>query len=145
MDADCRMMSFFALTLPNRPGELANFTAQLTNAGINILGLWSDNPGGAETRIACVPESAAAFRQFFNNVDMRVEEGNTIFVRDTDQPGRLTALLNKIADAKINVESIECVATGDVYGCFIWTTPDRLEELRKVLDARPVGANHAAQ
>lgn len=145
MDADCRMMSFFALTLPNRPGELANFTAQLTNAGINILGMWSDNPGGTATRIACVPESAAAFRQFFNNVDMGVEEAYTIFVRDVDQPGRLAALLKVIADAEINVESIECVATGEQYGCFIWTTPEQLEALRKVLHARPVGANHAAK
>jgi len=133
MDGRWTSMTFFALTLPNRPGELAHFAAQLRDAGINLIGLWCDEPGVDETRISCVPESPELFRQFFAGVKMPIEEGTTFYMTGPDEQGALVPTLQRIAAAGINIESIETIAAGNRYGCFIWCDQSQLGALAAVL------------
>ena len=59
-----RKVSYFAMSLPNHPGELARFADQLHAEGINLHGLWGYASGGDEPRLSCVPEVPGAFRRF---------------------------------------------------------------------------------
>jgi hypothetical protein len=135
MDGQWKSMTFFALSLPNRPGELAHFTAQLRDAGINLIGLWCDEPGVVETRISCVPESPELFRQFFAGVKIPLEQGTTFYMTGRDEQGALVPTLQRIAEAGINIESIESISTNGRFGCFIWCDQSQLGKLAAVLDS----------
>lgn len=135
MPMSWKMISYFALTLPNRPGELAHFAAQLRDAGINLIGLWGYEADGDRTRIACVPESAAAFRRFFSDSGVPLDEGVTLYISDLDTSGALVELLHRIAAGGINIDSIECVAAGPRFGCFIWTDPAKSAALDAALQS----------
>ena len=138
MPAIWKEMPHFALTLPDRPGELAHFMAQLRDAGISLMGLWGYGVAGRSegsnlTRIACVPESPESFRLFFKPAGLHIEEGRVFFLSDLDRRGALVETLRKVADAGINVDSIECVVTGDRFGCFLWPDEGQFDALRKLL------------
>jgi prephenate dehydratase len=135
MDGQWKSMTFFALSLPNRPGELAHFTAQLRDAGINLIGLWCDEPGVEQTRISCVPESPELFRQFFAGVNIPIEQGTTFYMAGPDEVGALVATLQRIAAAEINIESIETIAAGGRYGCFLWCDQSQIGKLASVLNS----------
>lgn len=135
MDGQWTSMTFFALTLPNRPGELAHFTAQLRDAGVNLIGLWCDEPGVEETRISCVPQSPELFRQFFAGANLPMEEGTTFYMTGPDEQGALVPTLQRIADAGINIESIETIAAGGRFGCFIWCDQSQIGRLSTVLNS----------
>jgi hypothetical protein len=137
MPGPWKTMRFFALSLPNRPGELACFAAQLRDAGINLLGLWAFETtlGAEEARVACVPDSPAAFRRYFQDAGIEMEEGTTFYITEMDTPGVLLPWLQKIAENGINLESVECVACGGQFGCFVWVEPERVKDLVRVTGA----------
>lgn len=137
MAAQWKKMAYYAFRLPNRPGELARFAQQTRDAGINLLGLWGYAPGVDEPMLSCVPDSSDTFRQFAKSDNWpgggNVEEGHMLYLCADDTAGALVEVLQRIADADINVESIECVATGDRFGCFLWTERNDLDQLERIL------------
>jgi hypothetical protein len=136
MPSPWRSIRYFALSLPNRPGELACFSAQLHDAGINLLGLWATpEERDDHARVACVPESPAAFRRYFQDAGLEIEEGTAFFITAEDTPGALLPWLQRIAEDGINVESIECVSCGGEFGCFVWVAPTQVERFIRVTGA----------
>ena len=113
-------MTNFAFVLPNRPGELARLTADLRRAGINLVGLWGYAEGEDEPRVSCVPESPEQFRRFCAQHDIECDEGAALYMIGDDTPGALHETLRQVAAAKINLEAIECVSSGNRFGCFLW-------------------------
>lgn len=134
-----KKMSYFALRIENQPGELARFAQKARDAGVNFMGLWGYAPGVDEPHMACVPENPDVFRAFARSDDFpgsgRVEEGTTFYMNAEDSPGALVGVLSRIAEAGVNVESIECVSAGPRFGCFLWAEPSQIEALEKVLTA----------
>lgn len=126
-------VTYFALSLPNRPGELARFAKQLEEKKINLLGLWG-YADGPEPRLSLVPEKPGKFRRFANAAGIELEEGRTFHRTGRDRPGALAKSLRKIAEAGINVEAIETVAAGKGYGCFIWADEQHWADLEKILE-----------
>jgi prephenate dehydratase len=125
-----KRMTSFAMSLPNRPGELANFMEQLETGGINLIGLWGER---TLERIACVPESPAAFRAFFRESGIAIEEGQAFFLSGEDRPGALVRSLRAISMARINVDAIECVASNGRFGCFLWVAEHHWPQLERIL------------
>jgi len=123
----------FAVSLPNRPGELARFSERLRDANINLIGLWGYAPGQEEPWISCVPESPEAFRNFASLAGLDCEEGKAMYLSADDRPGALVRTLRRIAEAGINIDAIESVASGDRFGCFIWADEDSWEQLEAAL------------
>ena len=127
-------MTYFAFGLPYEPGELAQFAQQLRDAGISLVGLWGDTAGaGPESRFSCVPESPPAFRVFMQSAQFPLEEGQTFYCTGEDRPGALIDALRKIGEAGINIDTIESVAAGDRFGCFIWAAEDTWPKLAALL------------
>lgn len=123
---------YFALSLPNEPGELARFTDRLGKAGINLVGLWGDASGG-QPHLSVVPADPEAFKAFARESEVAFEEGRTFYRSGDDRPGALIETLQKIADAGINIDAIETVGTGERFGCFIWAEEGKWDQLAKLL------------
>jgi prephenate dehydratase len=133
--AQWTMMSDFAITLPDRPGELARLASRLREADVNLLGLWGYGSGAAEARFYCVPESAEQFRNFAESAELAVEEGTTFFLQGTDSGGALVARLDAIAHAGINLRAIEAIRVGGAFGAFLWADSADWPRLAEVLTA----------
>ena len=133
MAGEWKSMVNFAVSLPNRPGELARFAERLREAEINLLGLWGYAPGHDDPWISCVPESPQAFRDFVALAGLECEEGKTLYMCAEDRPGALVRTFRRIADAGINVDAIETVSAGDSFGCFIWADDEQWEKLEAVM------------
>ena len=133
MASTWKKLTYFAFNLPNRPGELARFTAQLRDAGIDLLGLWGYADGLDNPRISCVPVDAPAFRVFMQKGTVAVEEGQTFYLSDANRAGALVETLQRVADEGINIDTIECVAGGAEFGCFIWSAEADWAGLERLL------------
>lgn len=128
-------MTSFAFNLPNQPGELSRFTALLSAAQINLIAIWGYTDGEDEPRLSLVPEKPDAFRIFAASNGLDLEEGKTLYCAGVDTTGALVDTFMRIADAGINVEAVESMATDGRFGCFLWTDPDDFDALIDVLDA----------
>ena len=128
-----QLVSFFALTIPNRPGELARFADQLHGADIHLLGLWGYASGQDEPRLSCVPKIPGAFRRWARSEELSVEEGQAFYLRDEERPGAMVETLDRIASVGINVTAIECVSSGDAFGWFLWADQSDMEALQELL------------
>jgi hypothetical protein len=133
MAATWKTMTYFALTLPNRPGELGRFTKGLADAKINLVGLWGYAEGQDEPRLSCVPASPDAFRKYAAKARLKVEEGKTFYCSGEDRPGALVETMRRIGEAGINIDAIETVAAGERFGCFVWAEERHWPALEKLL------------
>ncbi|MCZ6835527.1 MAG: hypothetical protein O7G85_07115 [Planctomycetota bacterium] len=128
-----KKLTYFAFVLPNRPGELARFTTSLRESGVDLMGLWGYAESEELPRISCVPVNADAFRGWLDEHDIEAEEGRTFYLSETNNPGALVESLQGIADVGVNIDTIECVAAGEHYGCFIWSNERDWDELETLL------------
>ena len=128
------MMSDYAITLPDRPGELARLAAKLRAADVNLVGLWGYGGGGDEAAsFYCVPESAEQFRHFARSAELDATEGTTMYITGTDNIGSLVRTLEQIATAGVNLHAIQSVAFNGEFGCFVWADPEDWPKLKKLL------------
>jgi hypothetical protein len=116
-----KALTDFAITLPDRPGELGRFGARLRAADINIIGLWGIGHGQDGALFHLVPENADQFRNFAQSIDMVVREGTTFLLSGADHPGVLVELLEHVADRGINLRRMHSVSLDGTFGCFLWT------------------------
>ncbi len=126
-------LTCFAFGLPNRPGELARFTAQLQQAEVDLLGLWGSSEHEGTPHIACVPVAPDEFRSFMSEGGVKFEEGAAFFLSGPNAPGALVDSLKLIAEAGVNLQTIECVGAGDRFGCFIWADESDWSVLERTL------------
>ncbi len=124
---------YFAFSLPNKPGEVARFAAQLLQANLDMLGLWGYAEDQDQHRISCVPVDPDSFREFMNAGGVKMEEGTTFYLIGDNRPGSLVETLDLIASKGINIDTIECIATAGQFGCFIWTEEKDWDALGSLL------------
>jgi len=124
----------FAIELANRPGELARLSAQLQEAGVNLLGLWGDHSVDGKENFHCVPESPKQFRQFAEKEGLQITEGMTVYIHGDDQEGALADMLELIATAGVSIQAIQAVVIKAEFGCFIWVGDEDWDTLFRTLD-----------
>jgi hypothetical protein len=103
-----------AISVDDRPGELAKIGEALGKAGINIEGLMGLGLEGRGIIHVCVQDGPAA-RRALEGAGIKVEgEADAILsgpFQDVERPGSLGEMARKVADAGINVRVLY-VATG---------------------------------
>ena len=133
MDKQCTKESYFTFNLPNKPGELARFAAQLLQANLDMLGLWAYGEDHNQHRISCVPVEPDSFREFMNAGGVKLEEGTTFYLVGDNRAGALVETLDLIASKGINIDTVECIATDGRFGCFIWALEKDCDALGSLL------------
>jgi len=109
----------FAISLANRPGELASISIKLQEAGVSLLGMWGDSRPDGTSTLRCVPESPKQFRKFADQAGLTVKDGMTVFLHGDDSEGALVETLELISTAGVNVHAIQAVVLHNEFGCFI--------------------------
>ncbi|HEY2992592.1 MAG TPA: hypothetical protein VGM22_07255 [Methylomirabilota bacterium] len=131
-----RLVEYFYITTPQKPGVGAAVLNELRQAGVNLLG-FSGFPSGRGAQIDFVPEDAAAFRAVAKKAKWKVTGPKKAFlIAGDDRTGAVADFLGKLADAKINVTAVDAACAGaGRYGAILWVAPRDVTRAARALGA----------
>ncbi|HTO10209.1 MAG TPA: hypothetical protein VMQ51_01460 [Candidatus Binatia bacterium] len=119
-----RLVEYFYVTTSQKPGVGAAVLNELRRAGVNLLA-FSGFPAGRGAQIDFVPENAAAFRAAAKAAKWKVTGPKKAFlITGDDRTGAVADILQKLADARINVTAVDAACAGaGRYGAILWVAP----------------------
>ncbi|HEV8473902.1 MAG TPA: hypothetical protein VGR82_14075 [Methylomirabilota bacterium] len=131
-----RIAQYFYVDVPNQPGIGASMLATLRDAGVNLLA-FSGFPSGRRAQIDFVPEDVAAFRAAAKAAKWKLVGPKKAFlVSGADRPGAVAEFVSKLAQAKINITTVDAVcAGGGTYGAILWVAQRDVARAAKALGA----------
>ena len=141
-----RVVDYFYITVPNKPGEGARALDLLRAEGVNLLA-FSAFPAGRKTQADFVPEDSAAFRRVAKKAKWKVTGPKKVFlVQGDDRVGAVADLIGALAAAKVNITALDAVSVHHRYGAIFWVAPKDLKKANKALSTlnAPVDAMSAA-
>ena len=131
-----RLVEYFYITAPNKPGEGARALKTLKEAGVNLLA-FSGFPQGRRAQLDFIPADPAAFKQAAKRSKWKVVGPKRGFlVQGEDRVGAVADLLERLGPAKINVTAIDAVCVSDGrYGAIFWVAAKDVKKAAALLGA----------
>ena len=131
-----RVVEYFYVTAPQKPGVGAAILNELRRAGVNLLA-FSGFPSGRGAQIDFIPEDGAAFRAAAKKAKWKLTGPKKAFlIAGDDRPGVVADMLQKLADAKINVTAVDAACAGaGRYGAILWVAPRDVGRAAQALGA----------
>jgi hypothetical protein len=130
-----RVVDYFYLMVPDKPGEGARVLNVLKEAGVNLLA-FSGFPEGRRTQLDFFPMDASAFKQAAKNAKWKVVGPKRGFLlQGDDRVGAVAELLERLGNAKINVTAIDAVSVDGRFGAIFWVAPKDLKKAAALLGA----------
>ena len=131
-----RVVEYFYVVAPNKPGEGARALNTLEEAGVNLLA-FSGFPQGRRCQLDFIPADAAAFRQAARRAKWKVVGPKRGFlVQGDDRVGAIAELLERLGGATINVTAIDAVCADGRYGAIFWVAPIDIKKAAALLGAQ---------
>jgi hypothetical protein len=137
---DIRPIDYFYATVPDRPGEALRVLSTLQHAGINLLGVSAFPHGARRSQLDLIPEDSATFMKAAKSLRLKLSKKKSGFlIRGDDRPGAIAEITQKLAQAKINITSVQAFCAGSGrYGGMLRVKPT---DLRKATKAIGVGVS----
>lgn len=131
-----RVVEYFYVMAPQKPGVGAALLAELRRAGVNLLA-FSGFPSGRGAQVDFVPEDPAAFRAAAKQAKWKLTgPKRALLLEGDDRPGVVAEIMQKLADAKINVTAIDALCAGaGRYGAIVWVDPRAVPKAARALGA----------
>jgi len=131
-----RVVEYFYVTAPQKPGVGAAILNELRQANVNLLA-FSGFPAGRGAQIDFVPEDPATFRAVAKKAKWKLTGPKKAFlIAGDDRPGVVAELLQKLADARINVTAVDAACAGNGrYGAILWVAPRDVAKAARALGA----------
>ena len=130
-----RVVDYFYLMVPDKPGEGARVLNVLKDAGVNLLA-FSGFPERRRTQLDFFPADSAAFKQAVKKAKWKVVGPKRGFLlQGDDRVGAIAELLERLGSAKINVTAIDAVLVDGRYGAIFWVAPKDVKKAAAFLGA----------
>ena len=131
-----RLVEYFYVMVPQKPGVGAALLAELRQAGVNLLA-FTGFPSGRGAQVDFVPQDPAAFRAVAKKAKWKVTgPKRALFLEGDDRPGVIAEVMDKLAAAKINVTAIDALCAGaGRYGAILWVAPRETTKAARILGA----------
>lgn len=131
-----RVLDYFYIMTPDKPGEGARVLTQLRDAGVYLTAIHAF-PAGRRAQIVFIPSAAAGFKAAARKAGWKVVGPKKAFAIDgADRTGALVNHLAKLGKAKINVTAVDALAAGaGRFGAVLWVKPRDVKRAAKVLGA----------
>jgi len=131
-----RLVDYFYIEIPDKPGEGARVLGTLRDARVNLLAFHAF-PKGRRAQLDFVPTDSAAFKAAAKNAGWKAVGPKKAFVIEgEDRVGALVYYGTQLADAKINVTAITAVVAGPGrFGGILWVKPRDVKRAAKTLGA----------
>jgi hypothetical protein len=136
MAEEVRLVDYFYVLVPDKPGAGSRILQQLKDGDVNLLA-FSGFPEGRRAQLDFVPEDPAALKRLARRAKWKLVGPKKAFlIADEDRVGALADLLGRLADAGINVIASDAVATrAGQFGVILWVAPRDVRKAAKVLGA----------
>ena len=134
MGETIRLVDYFYMEVPDKPGEGARVLGQLKAAGVNLIG-YSGFPKGRRAQLDFIPDDPAAFKAVARQNRWKLVGPKKGFVIQGDERvGAVADLLGVLAAVKISVTAMDAVCAGaDRYGAILWVKPKDVRRAAKAL------------
>ncbi len=131
-----RKVTYYKITIPNKTGQGAKTVGALSDAGVNLLA-FTGFPAGQKSQIDFIPEDATAFEQAAKRAKIKISQKKPCFViQGDDRTGAIAGILEKLAQAKVNVIALDGVSAGaGRYGAILWVKPKDINKAGAALSA----------
>jgi hypothetical protein len=130
-----RLVDYFYVTIPNKPGEGARLLDTLRQEGVNLLA-FSAFPAGRKSQADFIPEDPAAFRRAAKKAKWKVTGPKKVFLlQGDDRVGALADVARALGNAKVNVTALDAVSVHGRYGAIFWVAAKDLKKAQKVVAA----------
>lgn len=129
-----RLVEYFYITAPDKPGEAARALMTLKDAGVNLLA-FSGFPSGRRAQLDFIPADPAAFKQAAKRAKWTlVGPKRGFLVQGDDRVGAVADLLERLGAATINVTAIDAVSVSEGrYGGILWVAPKDVKKAAALL------------
>lgn len=133
-----RLVDYYYIETPDKPGEAARALNQLKEAGVNLLA-FSGFPKGRRSQLDFIPADPAAFKAAAKKNKWKlVGPKKGFLVQGDDRVGALAGVLDKLATAKINITATDAVCAGaNRYGVILWVKPRDIKRAAKAFGIAP--------
>lgn len=131
-----RVVEYFYVMAPQKPGVGAALLAELQQDGVNLLA-FCGFPSGRAAQVDFVPEDAAAFKATAKKAKWKVKgPKKALMVMGDDRPGAVAGVMKTLAAARINVTALQAVCAGaGRFGVILWTSPTAIARAGRLLGA----------
>ncbi len=131
-----RKVAYFAMDVPNRPGEGARVLGTLADAGVNLLA-FKGFPSGRKAQLDFIPEDVAVFKNAVKAAKIKMRPQKFGFlVQGDDRKGAVADLLKTLAEKKINVTATDAMSAGaGRYAVILWVGTKDVNKAAKALGA----------
>lgn|SRR5574341_917054 len=131
-----RKVDYYKVTIPNKTGQGAKFLGALSDAGVNLLA-FSGFPAGQKAQLDFIPEDSNSFEQAAKRNRIKISQKKPCFVvQGDDRTGAIAGILEKLAQAKVNVVALDGVSAGaGRYGAILWVKPKDVNKAASALSA----------
>jgi len=131
-----RIMDYYYLMVPDKPGEGARILDELRGAGVNLVA-YSGFPSGRGAQLDFIPTDSATFKAVAKQKKWKVKGPKRAFIIEgDDRIGACAAVLARLAAAKLNVTAMDAVAVGGGrYGAILWVKPRDVKKAAAILGA----------
>jgi len=131
-----RIVDYYYLMVPDKPGEGARILDELRGAGVNLVA-YSGFPSGRGAQLDFIPTDSATFKAVAKQKKWKVKGPKRAFIIEgDDRIGACAAVLTRLAAAKLNVTAMDAVAVGGGrYGAILWVKPRDVKKAAAILGA----------
>jgi hypothetical protein len=135
---EIKTIDYYYVTVPDKPGAAARVLTALHQAGISLVGVSAFPHGARKSQVDCIVHDSAAFANAAKAARLKLSKKKSGFlIQGDDRPGALAGIANKLAQANINMVSLQAFCSGaGRYGGMLWV---KSKDLRKTAKALGVG------
>jgi len=132
-----RKVVYFSMQVPNRPGVGVEMLRAIAEGRQNLLA-FTGFPNGAKAQVDFVPARPAGFARGARKAGVKLGKRKTAFlIQGEDRVGALLRVLERLAEARINMVAMDAVTAGSGrFGAIFWVRPKDVARASRLLGAR---------
>ena len=138
MPDEIRRIDYYYVAVRDKPGEGSRILTALHQAGINLLGVSAFPHGARRSQLDLIPKDSGAFAIAAKAARLKLSRKKSGFlIQGEDRPGAVAEIAGKLAQAAVNVTSVQAFCTGaGRYGGMLWVKAPDLRKAAKALGIR---------
>jgi hypothetical protein len=128
-------VEYYSVELADKPGAGAHIMSAFKEAGVNFTGLWGYPLSRGKSKLDLVAENSADFKKAAKKLKIEVGAKQIGFwVSGKDKKGAVADVLQKLADAGVNVRAAQAICSGaGRFGALIQVDTDDVKKAAKAL------------